>query len=317
MNAKNIILAILMILSFTACSSEIEDIDNNMVSNTVNSATAVTSLVISFSADELTTKNTSSAEEAEVSEAEMNINEYVIAVFEKQTGDRVGFATGTNGGNNVSTQTIQNIDCKEGDVIVYVVANAPSAKFSNLYKRKDFEAATVVNPNALVKVGKQEFTLEQGKDNSLEVKLSQLTARVKVTVNVSVAVESKETVSFNAESYDAMIANSSAIQDIIPINGENTNVNISNNSFTYYTYAVTNPELTLNGKLIVADNNKTNDVTINIPFKKDGEELSSLKNGVSYEITVDATLTVDINYTPKISYQVHSIETIDPSITFE
>lgn len=319
MNAKNIILAILMVMSFTACSSEIEGIDNNMTSNIANPTTASTSIVVNFSAGELITKSAASAGKAEASEAEMSINEYVIAVFEKQTGDRVGFATGKNEGNEVSSQTIQNIDCKEGDAIVYVVANVPAEQFKSLYTLRDFEAVKVGNPNNLVKVGKQGIKLEQGKANSLDIKLSQLTARVKVKLNV--AVKSNEKVTFKANNYVATVAISSAIQNVTATDGTSSSVDISKedaNSFTYYTYAVKNPTLALNGTLTVTDKkeNNTKDVTIEIPFKKDGKTLSSLKDGVSYEITVEATLTVGINATPEISYQVHNIETIDQGIDF-
>lgn len=323
MNAKNIILAILMVLSFTACSSEIEGIDNNMANNTANPATASTSIVVNFSAGELITKSGVSDGTAEASDKEMSIDEYVIAVFEKQTGDRVGFTTGKNEGSKVSSQTIQNIDCKEGEAIVYVVANAPSAQFTSLYTLADFEAVTVENPNNLVKVGKQETKLEQGKTNSLKIELSQLTARVKV--NFVVTVQSNEKVTFKANNYVATIATSSAIQNVKAIAGTSSTVNISSKSlnissesFTYYTYAVTNPTLALNGTLTVTDKQKNNtkEVTIEIPFKKEGQTLSSLKDGVSYEITVEATLTVGINATPEISYQIHNIETIDQGITF-
>ena len=316
MNAKNIILAILMVLSFTACSSEIEGIDNNMANNTANPATVSTSIVVNFSAGELITKSGVSDGTAEASDKEMSIDEYVIAVFEKQTGDRVGFTTGKNEGSKVSSQTIQNIDCKEGDAIVYVVANAPAAQFTSLYTLADFEAVTVENPNNLVKVGKQETKLEQGKTNSLEIELSQLTARVKV--NFVVTVQSNEEVTFKANNYVATIATSSAIQNVKAIAGTSSTVNISSESFTYYTYAVTNPTLALNGTLTVTNKkgNNTKEVTIEIPFKKEDQTLSSLKEGVSYEITVEATLTVGINATPEISYQIHNIETIDQGITF-
>ena len=323
MNAKNIILTILMVLSFTACSSEIEGIDNNMASNTANPATASTSIVVNFSAGELITKSGVSDGTAKASDEEMSIDEYVIAVFEKQTGDRVGFTTGKNEGSKVSSQTIQNIDCKEGDAIVYVVANAPAAQFTSLYTLADFEAVTVENPNNLVKVGKQETKLEQGKTNSLKIELSQLTARVKV--NFVVTVQSNEKVTFKANNYVATIATSSAIQNVKAIDGMSSTVdisseslNISSESFTYYTYAVKNPKLALNGTLTVTNKkgNNTKEVTIEIPFEKEDQTLSSLKEGVSYEITVEATLTVGINATPEISYQIHNIETIDQGITF-
>lgn len=323
MNAKNIILAILMVLSFTACSSEIEGIDNNMANNTANPATASTSIVVNFSAGELITKSGVSDGTAEASDKEMSIDEYVIAVFEKQTGDRVGFTTGKNEGTKVSSQTIQNIDCKEGDAIVYVVANAPAAQFTSLYTLADFETVTVENPNNLVKVGKQETKLEQGKTNSLEIELSQLTARVKV--NFVVTVQSNEKVTFKANNYVATIATSSAIQNVEAIDGMSSTVdisseslNISSESFTYYTYAVKNPKLALNGTLTVTkkQKNNTKEVKIEIPFEKSSKTLSSLKDGVSYEITVEATLTVGINATPEISYQIHNIETIDQGITF-
>lgn len=317
MNAKNIILAILMVLSFAACSSEIEGIDNNMANNTANPATASTSIVVNFSAGELITKSGVSDGTAEASDKEMNIDEYVIAVFEKQTGDRVGFTTGKNEGSKVvSSQTIQNIDCKEGEVIVYVVANAPAEQFTSLYTRTDFESVRVENLNNLVKVGKQETKLEQGETNSLEIELSQLTARVKV--NFEVTVQSDEKVTFEANNYVATIATSSAIHDVKAIDGTSSTVNISSESFTYYTYAVTNPTLALNGTLTVTNKqeNKTKEVTIKIPFEKGSQTLSSLKDGVSYEITVEATLTVGINATPEISYKIHKIETIDQGITF-
>lgn len=309
MNAKNIILAILMVMSFTACSSEIEGIDNNKTNNSVSTATATTSIVVSFSAEKLATKSTVSAE---ASDAELNINEYVIAVFEKETGDRVGFASGTNEGDRV---TIENIDCKEGNVIVYAIANAPVEQFKNLYTLSDFETAKVGNLDNLVKVGREEIELKKDQTTSLEIKLSQLTARVKVKFGVS--VDSNEKVSFEVTSYNATIANTSAIWNIRAIKGETVNAEINENFFTYYTYAVENPELTLNGTLSVEGTDKTKDVTINIPFEKDGKTLSELANGVSYEITVDATLKVDINANPEISYKVHSIETIDQGITFE
>lgn len=323
MNAKNIILAILMVLSFAACSSEIEGIDNNMANNTANPATASTSIVVNFSAGELITKSGVSDGIAKVSDEEMNIDEYVIAVFEKQTGDRVGFTTGKNVGSKVSSQTIQNIDCKEGEVIVYVVANASAEQFTSLYTRTDFESVRVENLNNLVKVGKQETKLEQGETNSLEIELSQLTARVKV--NFEVSVKSNEDVTFKANNYVATIARSSAIHDVKAIDGMSSTVdisseslNISSESFTYYTYAVTNPTLALNGTLTVTDKaeDNTKEVTIKIPFEKGSQTLSSLKDGVSYEITVEATLTVGINATPEISYKIHKIETIDQGITF-
>lgn len=327
MNAKNIILAILMVLSFAACSSEIEGIDNNMANNTANPATASTSIVVNFSAGELITKSGVSDGIAKVSDEEMNIDEYVIAVFEKQTGDRVGFTTGKNEGSKVvSSQTIQNIDCKEGEVIVYVVANAPAEQFTSLYTRTDFESVRVENLNNLVKVGKQETKLEQGETNSLEIELSQLTARVKV--NFEVSVKSNEEVTFKANNYVATIATSSAIHDVKAIDGMSSTVDISSESlnississesFTYYTYAVTNPTLALNGTLTVTkkQKNNTKEVKIEIPFEKSSKTLSSLKDGVSYEITVEATLTVGINATPEISYQIHNIETIGQDITF-
>lgn len=318
MNAKNIILAILMVLSFTACSSEIEGIDNNMASNTVNSATASTSIVVNFSAGELITKSGASdvKAEAEASDEEMRINEFVIAVFEKQTGARVGFATSTNMGSNVSSLTIHNIDCKEGDAIVYVVANAPAEQFTSLYTLAAFEGVKVKNPDNLVKVGKQEIKLEQGKTNSLKIKLSQLTARVKVKLNV--AVKSNENVTFEANKYVATIATTSAIQNVTATDGESSQVDISSNSFTYYTYAVKNPTLALNGTLTVEGKEKdgTKEVTIEILFKKDNTQLSSLEDGKSYEITVDATLTVGINATPEISYKIHKITEIGQDITF-
>ena len=44
MNAKNIISAILMVLSFTACTSEIEGIDDNMTNTNVRNGTSTFSI---------------------------------------------------------------------------------------------------------------------------------------------------------------------------------------------------------------------------------------------------------------------------------
>lgn len=309
MNAKNIISAILMVLSFAACSSDIEGLDDNMTNTSAN--TGETSISVRMVTEGISTKAGNEGTTIDPTTEEAAIKNYIIAVFETKSGERVGFATGTN--------TIPNIVCKEGEVTVYVVANASEKQFTNLYTLADFESVTVENLSDLVKVGKKEISLKQGEQNSLEIELLQLTARVKVNFKVSVQSVEQATVTFKAGECLAMIASSSDIHNVTAKDGELVKVDNSNSSIAYYTYAVNNPQLTLNGKLTVNGKNKDNtkDVKIDIPFKKDGQILSSLKDGVSYEITVEAILTVGVNAIPEISYQVHDIETIDQSISFE
>ena len=104
MNAKNIISAILMVLSFTACSSEIEGIDDNMTNTNVSNGT--TSISVRMMTEEVSTKGDASSDESA-------IKNYVIAVFEEESNQRVGYAFGsTTGGYEETPKTVTEIDAK-------------------------------------------------------------------------------------------------------------------------------------------------------------------------------------------------------------
>ena len=72
MNAKNIISAILMVLSFAACSSDIEGLDDNMTNTSANNGE--TSISVRMMTDGIGTKSNG--------QSELAINNFVIAVFE-------------------------------------------------------------------------------------------------------------------------------------------------------------------------------------------------------------------------------------------
>ncbi len=83
MNAKNIISAILMVLSFTACSSEIEGIDDNMTNTGANNGE--TSISVRMMTEGISTKADTQSEKL--------ISNYVIAVFEKKSSSSTPFCS--------------------------------------------------------------------------------------------------------------------------------------------------------------------------------------------------------------------------------
>ena len=93
MNAKNIISAILMVLSFAACSSDIEGFDDNMTNNNTNNGE--TSISVRMVMEGVSTK---AGTTIDLTTEEAAIKNYVIAVFEEKSGERVGYASGTANG---------------------------------------------------------------------------------------------------------------------------------------------------------------------------------------------------------------------------
>lgn len=174
MNAKNIISAILMVLSFTACTSEIEGIDDNMTNTGANNGE--TSISVRMMTEGVSTKADTQSEKL--------ISNYVIAVFEKKSGERVGYASGTADGGSLDTPIVKGINTKAGIVKVIVVANVDNVNdFDNLYTYGQFSTKTVGNLTNLTKVGIKDDVTLSATENKLEVELKQLTARVNVTLN--------------------------------------------------------------------------------------------------------------------------------------
>lgn len=330
MNTKNIILAILMVLSFTACSSEIEGIDNNMTNTTVNN-NGVTSISVRMTTSNMNTKSASQ------DGLDAAINTYVIAVFEKATRQRIGYVTGTNltNGGNVAGTTIVDINTKEGEVDIIAVANVDADDFNSLYNYDDFANHIVENNlNDWVKVGKVSATLTKDGKKPIEIELVQLTACVNVELTtevIQIGNEAKNAeVDFKATGYSAKIANSSTILNPTGnlANAENLNgttitvesLNVS--SFSYTTYAVNEPELTVNTNLSVTigkDTVKSDSKVIEVPFKKDSSFLDCLENGKKYtqKIKVTVTISSSVDVTPEFTYDVVQISEINNEITYE
>lgn len=332
MNTKNIILAILMVLSFTACSSEIEGIDNNMTNTTVNN-NGVTSISVRMTTSNMNTKSASQSTE------DAAINTYVIAVFEKATGQRIGYVTGTNqtNGGNVTSTTIDNIDTKEGEVDIIAVANVNADDFNSLYNYDEFANHIVKNNlNDWVKVGKVSATLTKGGENPIRIVLVQLTACVNVELTTEVikigdgANNADVKVDFKATGYSAKIATSSTILNPTgnSANAENLNgitvrkesLNVS--SFSYTTYAVNKPALTVNTNLsvtIAGDTVKSDSKVIAVPFLEGSRLLACLENGKKYtqEIKVTVTVNSGVNVNPELTYVVVPISEINNEITYD
>lgn len=321
MNTKNIILAILMVLSFTACSSEIEEIDNNMTNTTVNN-NGVTSISVRMTTSNMNTK--SAGQETLAATDENVINNYIIAIFEHGSKQRIGYAKGRNStaGGEV-TSFVFNVASKEGLVDVYVVANLneqDEAKFEAIYYSDDFVIQTVGSLDRLVKVGsaiEQEISSEK---NKVSVVLSQLTARVKVNVKETASVNGDSSgdgpvkATIKANSYSAKVEYTSKLFNPDGGKGENPGeaIALGNNNFHFVTYRLNNPELQLNVAIAVFDGKTTTTINreITVPFKTQNTPLDVLENGKSYELTIEAALSVSVDCDVTLSYQLHEIEDI-------
>lgn len=306
MNAKNIISAILMVLSFTACSSEIEGIDDNMTNTNVSNGT--TSISVRMMTEEVSTKGDASSNESA-------IKNYVIAVFEEESNQRVGYAFGsTTGGYEETPKTVTEIDAKAGNVTVIVVANVDDTSvFDNLYTYNEFTSMTVGSLNNLTKVGIKTNVTLSATNNSLDVTLKQLTARVNVTLNApEVTGGNNVTVNFKAYRYTASIAETSMIVYAPQTVETETEVSLNNEtSFSYITYAVTNPVLKVYAKLEILVNGgvkKTIEKEIPVSFKsKEDGKLDSLIAGKSYNQQVNTKITISQNVDVEFGYEIVSI----------
>lgn len=295
MKVKNIIPAILMILSFVACTSEIEGIDN-MTNNNANNST--TSISVCMITDGMNTKSGSSNE--------LTIKNYAIAVFEVTSGQRIGYLVE----NAPSSNAYVVLDTKEGLVNVIAVANIDDMnEFDAVYTYDEFKLKTVGNLGNFTKVGiRENVTLSA---SVLEITLKQLTARVNVTLNEPIVIGGNDvTVKFKAYNYNATINETSNIiaepQKTSAIEKSLGSVT----SFNYYTYAVKNPILIVKTKLEVYVKGilkKTIDKDITVTFKSlSGENI--IAAGESYNQIIDATVTITQNYDVNFEYEVVKIK---------
>lgn len=303
MNAKNIISAILMVLSFTACSSEIEGIDDNMTNTGANNGE--TSISVRMMTEGISTKADTQSEKL--------ISNYVIAVFEKKSGERVGYASGIADGGSLDTPIVKGINTKAGIVKVIVVANVDNVNdFDNLYTYGQFSTKTVGNLTNLTKVGIKDDVTLSATENKLEVELKQLTARVNVTLNApEVTGGNNVTVNFKAYRYIASIAETSMIV-YAPQTGKTKDVLFDKTkTFSYVTYAVTNPVLNVYAQLeILVDGEvkKTIEKEIPVSFKsQDNVQLDALIAGKSYNQQVNTKITISQNVDVEFGYEIVSI----------
>lgn len=324
MNAKNIILAILMVLSFAACSSEIEGIDDNMTNTNVNVNKGTTSISVRMMTEGMGTKAEASEEESEGKA----INNYIIAVFEAKSGERIGYVKG----QNTATGSNVTVDTKEGLVDIFVIANlaeTDEVKFDAIYTSADFKAQTFGSLNDLVKVGSAIGEEISGSEVTVPVELSQLTARVLVNVADTASVNGNEpgkgdvTACIKAISYIAKIQNTSTFEPEART-GETPSkaTELTANKFHFDTYKLNDPSLVLNVEIVISATGKE-PVTIptkkiTVPFSVDGSLLSVLENGKSYQLTIETALSVSVSCDPIFTYKLHEIETIkQDEITFE
>ncbi|WP_348723986.1 fimbrial protein [Parabacteroides goldsteinii] len=320
MNAKNIISAILMVLSFAACSSDIEGFDDNMTNNNTNNGE--TSISVRMVMEGVSTK---AGTTIDLTTEEAAIKNYVIAVFEEKSGERVGYASGTANGSYLVTPIVKGIDAKAGIVKVIVVANIDDINdFNNLYTYEEFSTKTVGHLNNWTKVGIEDNVTLFKTDNELNIELKQLTARVNVTLNEpTVTGGNNVTVTFRAYHYTASIAESSKIV-YVPQTADTRDILLDTNgetSFSYITYSVASPKLEVYAKLeIIADGIVKNTIEKEIPvsfISKDNGKLDALIAGKSYDQQVYANVTISQNFDVDFSYEIADItDNENQDITF-
>ncbi|MBC5643641.1 hypothetical protein H8S77_12170 [Parabacteroides sp. BX2] len=322
MNAKNIISAILMVLSFAACSSDIEGLDDNMTNTSANNGE--TSISVRMMTDGIGTKSNG--------QSELAINNFVIAVFEAASGQRIGYADSNKGvsGGDMTKVTVDNIDTKEGLVNVVVVANAGIDQFKDIYTYEEFGNQIVRdNLNDLVKVGTKTQSLSKDGKNKVEIQLSQLTARVKVDLKyetTGVVADDDVAVSFIATNYSYNAATASTIlnpenktENLVGQDFSKNSVNVS--SFYYDTYRMNTPKLSVTTSLSVTVKGtlvKEGETKVTVPFTRGSELLKCLENGKVYTqvITVKINFNISRPTDVTLEYEVATVREIENEITF-
>lgn len=323
MNAKNIISAILMVLSFAACSSDIEGLDDNMTNTSANNGEI--SISVRMTTDGISTKSND--------QSGLAINNFVIAVFEAASGQRIGYADNNSNvsGGAVTEVKVVDIDTKEGLVNVVVVANAGIDQFKNIYTYEEFGNQIVRdNLNDLVKVGTTTQSLSKDGKNKVDIKLSQLTARVKVDLKyetTGVIADDEVAISFTATNYSYNAATASTIlnpeNNAENLKGQDFSKNSVNaSSFYYDTYRMNNPELSVTTSLSVTVKGtvvKEGETKVAVPFTCGSDVLRCLENGKVYTqvITVKINFNISRPTDVKLEYEVASVREIKNDITFE
>ncbi len=325
MNAKNIILAILMVLSFAACSSEIEGIDNNMTNTNVNNGT--TSISVRMMTEGVGTK----AEANSLTSEETVINNYIIAVFEHVSKERIGYVRGENTATGGAVTGLKlEVDTKKGLVDIFVIANldeTDESLFDAIYTSTEFKNQVFGSLKELVKVGSAIGKEMPKGDETVTIELSQLTARVQVNVAETASVNGNEpgeggvTARINAISYKAKIQSISTFEPNAETGETPSEATILiANDFHFNTYKLNDPSLELNVEIVISATGKepvTIERTITVPFELNGSPLSVLENGKFYQLTVETALSVSVECEPTFTYKLHKIDKIEQDeITF-
>lgn len=283
---KNILIVIATILWATACSSDI--LEDNGGNNIENGGAAT--LNVCLSDGDIATK-AAGRETAELTNTEKNIQTLVIAVFEKSTGYRVGLKvlnqTAVKAAyDGKSTYIVNEIPCKEGEMIVCAAANVETDLFDGIYMHSTNEyqgdaanwlSVTGINRGELVKVNNGvKVTLKKGDVENVDISLTQLPARVDI-MNITVKTEKTEA-TYNMTSMNATINNnmyvfnSYAFENIISESVEATPVEDSNALGSFYTYPAAAGKLKVN-------------ITGSIKAKR--------TDGTSFDKTADFSFTIN------------------------
>lgn len=193
MKLKDILLATLVIAgSFTACTSEIP-VDGP------EGGEYTGDISVAFAVGDVTTKATTDDKYENATDAEIQINNYFVALFGedgsliggKNTDEPVASNNATVfDGKKYYTTTFNNISSKQhSTVTAIVIANYKGKRnsqgvpldFSSCKTKSDFgdvlESANFETVNSLIKVGTGSTTLTANIKGKIEVPLTQLTAR--------------------------------------------------------------------------------------------------------------------------------------------
>lgn len=312
MNTKNIILAILMVLSFAACSSEIE-LDNAMTDANVNS-NSETSLSVRMVSNGLDTKGT--IYDKDSVERAFSIDSYLIAVFDSETHERVGF-TKQGSDNAPQEATVSNIRTKQGKVDVVVIVNlsihySDWSLFDAIYTYDEFVDQSVNCLPEGVEVGIEKGVTLEPVASTVTVTLKHMTAHVQVNLSAEKKedIETNTVVTMVATWYEAWISRESKIiPEINPLALHSGRHDEGVTSFWYSTTKTEAKDIKVWVDIKIDKQNGSEPIVVkkvmDVPFISGGKRLDVLENGISYNI--DVVAKVSLTYEVSLSYRIYAI----------
>ena len=269
---------------------------------------------------------------------EIKIQTCAIAIFDA-SGKMVGFKYSTF--NGVSNDTydskeaykVTDIETRSGDVKVLVVANPvlSEAELKALNTYSTFKAQSVKHDNAnaapltasnLIKFGEVTETLGTAVKQTIVVPLTQVAARVDVTYNVTIG--SGWTTELENNTVNGINIQSKIFLPEYDINGYNfgtstlgnkSNVVISDNKISFYTYEKDNPvtilvpvELSYSSR----KENKTYQLPLLPTFVAQQCSTNGFVHGHYYEVTGNMSIDLELNCT--IKWEVETLEPVTVTI---